>query len=106
MKNNYRITKEEEKELNEIPLQPDKENIPLDALVSKLTKKQLEAYNYLKQAGAKAYYMPYMGRYRPQAYWYITNAPSRWTKQVEKLIELKLVKITEDTWGSKTAEAC
>ena len=42
MRNKYKITKEEEKELEEILLIPEKENIPLDALVIQQAELQKE----------------------------------------------------------------
>ena len=66
----------------------------MDERIAKLTKAQREVYDHMKE-GHKAHYMPYMGRFNPTSYWCVWNMQGKRTRQVEKLIELGLVQITE-----------
>ena len=74
----------------------------------KLTARQKEVLDALC-AGATAVYMPYMGSYRPNAYWFLTNAPSfprhRVTREMERLLALGLAKYTKRDFRGSHAEA-
>ena len=69
----------------------------------KLTKLQQEILDEMKKPGARAFYMPYMGRFRPEPYWFISTSHKKCTKQIERLIALGLVKIIREDWRDKEA---
>ncbi len=56
-----------------------------------LTKKMLEVLKELAKPGARAPFMGYMGRFRPNAYYYLTTTHDHCTSQVRGLIKRNLV---------------
>jgi len=56
----------------------------------KLPKTEQELYDAMK-AGAVVYYMPYMGRFRPNAYYFRSDNHKRCTAVVKKLLSKDLV---------------
>lgn len=65
-----------------------------------LTKTQLEVLKELSKNGCEAHYMPYMGSFRPSAYWFLSSNHKRCTKQIEKLIKLGFVNRIQRSWNS------
>lgn len=61
--------------------------------MKKLTPKMQEIYDLMK-AGAIAYFMPYMGRFNQNAYWFLSgNGHTQCTKQIEGLIARGLLEV-------------
>jgi hypothetical protein len=67
----------------------------------KLTAAQEEVLGELKR-GSVAHYMRYMGRFNPEAYWYLSGSQKRCTRQVKKLITLGLLTVEMDSLGYMT----
>jgi len=55
-----------------------------------LTVPQRKVLELLSEKDARAFYMPALGRFRENAYWFLSNGP-HCTKQIEKLLSLALV---------------
>jgi hypothetical protein len=63
----------------------------------KLSNKQIECYNHLKKHKTFLHYMGYLGRFRPNAYYFSNNALKRFRElTVNKLIELKYLEVFDD----------
>lgn len=73
--------------------------------MKKLTARQQEVLNEMLKPDVKAFHMPYMGRFNPRAYWYLSTSHEKVTSQVEALIKLGLVKISKFNWRGHEAEA-
>lgn len=71
----------------------------------KLTKAQQTVLDEMLKPDVVAHYMPYMGRFNPRGYWFLSSTHQRCTKQVDALMRLKLVKIIKRDWCGSTAEA-
>lgn len=56
-----------------------------------LTALQRETLEALATPGAVAHYMPYQGRFNPNAYWFRTTDHARCTRQVEALLKMGLL---------------
>lgn len=72
---------------------------------TKLTPKMREVLEGLAKPKVSAYFMPYMGRFNPDAYWYTSDDTERCTSQVNALINRGLVSIThrDDLRGHRAA---
>ena len=68
-----------------------------------LTKAQQKILDEMRKPGARAIYMPYMGSFQPEAYWFLTTTRKRCTRQIEKLIKLGLVRIVQSDLRGKEA---
>lgn len=66
-----------------------------------LSDTQLKALKRLSARGVVAYYQRYMGRFNPNAYWFIADdiRGRRATKQIQILIELGFLSTTKDSLG-------
>lgn len=72
--------------------------------MKKLTESQQKVLDEMR-GGAKAYYMPYIGTFRANPYWFIDTDRRHCTRQIEALIKLGLVEITQSSYAGKTAAA-
>ncbi len=63
----------------------------------KLPKTQQELLDAM-QSGVVVHYMPYMGRFRPNAYYYRRDTHKRCTAAAEALLEKGLVEIFDMDW--------
>ena len=68
----------------------------------KLTTTQEDVLTRMK-AGAIAHYMPFMGRFRPNAYWFLSDNQKKCTKAIEKLLKLNIIKITKSGFHNEEA---
>ena len=50
------------------------------------------------QKGVVCHYMPYMGRFNPNAYYFRTDSHKRCTKQAESLLKAGLVEKRDEDW--------
>jgi len=74
--------------------------------MKKLSPTQLKTLKVLAKKGAIAHHMPYMGTFRPKAYWYVggTSYMGHIRKGVtEKLIELGFLKRIQKGFEDATA---
>ena len=71
----------------------------------KLSKTQQECLDHLKHNKTFLYYMEYMGRFRPNAYYFADKTMKRFRENtVRKLIELEYIEIYEsDGYGKHKA---
>jgi hypothetical protein len=71
----------------------------------KLTQAQQDVLDELGKPGVVAHYMPYLGRFIPEPYWFLSSTHKKCTKQMEKLIKLGLAKIIQSDFAGATAVA-
>ena len=86
---------------------PPVASMPL--LSPKLSVRELAVLKRLQEGNA-AHYMPYMGRFRQNAYWFMSGPDypegfktSKCTREMDKLIKLGLAKVTKSDWRGRTA---
>jgi len=70
----------------------------------KLTAVQQAVLNRMR-SGALAHYMPYMGRFRPNPYWFLDDNMEHCTRQVQRLIKLGLARYSKREYSGSTAVA-
>lgn len=63
----------------------------------KLSKTQLELLEAMKK-GVKCLYMPYMGTFNPNAYYFRNDTMRRCTAPAKALLEKGLVVVTDKDW--------
>lgn len=69
----------------------------------KLTDRQLAVLRELAKPDARAYYQPYMGRFNPNAYWFLSTTMRRATKEVRVLVARGLLDTkSKDPFGGNT----
>lgn len=74
--------------------------------MKKLTDRQQGLYEAMKN-GAICYYMPYMGRFNENAYYFRDDNHARCTAQVKALLSHGLVEIYDQNWrGHKVRKKC
>lgn len=69
-----------------------------------LSKTQAELLSAM-QNGAKCEYMPYMGSFNQNAYYYRNDTMKRCTTAARSLLEKGLVKMVDKDWRGHTLEA-
>lgn len=73
-----------------------------DDRVAKLTARQLDVLKQLAKKGVRAHYMPYMGRFNENPYWFI-DPGRKVTPQIDALKKRGLVDVeSSDQFGKCT----
>lgn len=71
--------------------------------MKKLTDRQLAVLKLLNQKDAMAHYMPYMGRFNENQYWYLSVDHRRVTREIRALKDRELVEVSSrDEFGNGT----
>lgn len=70
---------------------------------TKLTDRQLAVLKELSAKGAVAHYMPYMGRFNENPYWFLSTTMNRATREINALKERGFIDVTaKDRFGNQT----